>query len=206
VQIHTVASRARPRAPRRILLELSLRYPTHHIKIIINSRQAVLAIISLYHAPGHNPCPSPTCSVALPNGSCFSSLHVPPVPYCMQVFPHNPMQVPGLLARIERAIHDGTRQAVMLASSQPTGSRTTGIEANLTLGVHAHALDIFIEGFPTYAPLLRKIKAEMEVTLNNAATCALECVALRRQLRDGKQARDSAVAYAYQQVRAQECI
>ena len=70
---------------------------------------------------------------------------------------------------------------------------------------HAEALDTFISGFPTYAPLLRRIKCELDSAVDRGVTDAKNALALREQLRSARLERDVAVARARHQVRSLCC-
>ena len=65
------------------------------------------------------------------------------------------------------------------------------------------ALDHFIEGFPTYAGVLKEIKTEFETALNRVVVFARDNVQLRQQRSADKAARDEAVEKAYQKVPSQ---
>lgn len=62
------------------------------------------------------------------------------------------------------------------------------------------ALDHFIEGFPTYAGLLKEIKKEFETALNRVIVFARDNVHLRQQRSADKVAKSQAVDKAYQKV------
>jgi hypothetical protein len=61
-------------------------------------------------------------------------------------------------------------------------------------------LDHFIEGFPTYARLLKGIKGEFEAALNRAIVFARDNVQLRQQRSEDKAARSAVVDKAYHKV------
>lgn len=62
------------------------------------------------------------------------------------------------------------------------------------------ALSHFVEGFPTYAALLKDIKKEFETTLDRVIVFAHDNVQLRQQRSADKAARSEAVDKAYQKV------
>lgn len=101
---------------------------------------------------------------------------------------------------MEHTLHQETREALNKATPHPAASHPPGLEANLQLRIHAKALEQFIAGFPTYAPLLRQIKQEMETTLDDSVACALDSIGLRARLHEVKATREAAVEHAYAQV------
>ena len=116
----------------------------------------------------------------------------------MQVFPRSSTQAPGLLKQIERTLQHESRRATAAASG---GSALAPACSLGQLRAHSKALDAFIAGFPTYAPLLRRIKGEMHAALDEAVATGLRSVDLRAQLTDVKAAREAAVEHAYAQAR-----
>jgi hypothetical protein len=101
---------------------------------------------------------------------------------------------------MERTLHNETREALSKAGLHLAAGHPPGLEDNLQLQIYSKALEQFIPGFPTYAPLLRKIKHEMESTLDDSVACALDCVGLRTRLHAAKATREAAVEHAYAQV------
>lgn len=69
-----------------------------------------------------------------------------------------------------------------------------------TCYLHFAALDHFIEGFPTYAGILKEIKREFEAALNRVVVFARDNVQLRQQRTADKAARGEAVDKAYKKV------
>lgn len=136
----------------------------------------------------------------------------------MQVFPRNATETPALLASIERNIaaasYDANSLAVPLqrrvaATAAQVVQGTAGptaaagrcsLSSNAAFKIYSQALDEFIAGFPTYAPLMREIKGELDGAVNDAVRCAKENVGLRQQRTEARRAREAAVEEAYKKV------
>lgn len=140
----------------------------------------------------------------------------------LQIFPRNATETPALLSSIERniasATHDAHAHSVPLhRRAGPTASCTAApstapaagpsghgcgpaTSANTAFRIYSKALDEFIAGFPSYMPLMREIKQELDAAVNDAVRCAIENVSLRRQSTEARRARAAAVEGAYKKV------
>lgn len=133
----------------------------------------------------------------------------------LQIFPRNATETPALLASIQRNIAAATYEAN--AHSVPLHRRSglpaarvapadappgrAAPAANAAFHIHCRALDQFIDGFPTYMPLMREIKRELDGAVNDAVRCATENVSLRRQSTEARRARAAAIEEAYKKAR-----
>lgn len=149
----------------------------------------------------------------------------------LQIFPRNATETPALLSSIERNIAAATftanaqsvplhrragpttsraaspdapraaPQAQAAAAAAPGRAFASGVGANTSFQVYSKALDEFIAGFPTYEPLMREIKGELDNAVDAAVRCATENVELRRRNTEAQRARAAAVEAAYKKVR-----
>jgi hypothetical protein len=103
---------------------------------------------------------------------------------------------------MEDTLHAEQRAARARAAPGHLAAHVPGVDANLRLEPQARAFETFIEGFPAYAPMLRRVKGELERALDAGVAAARDGLVLRARLQAAWAAQDAAVEDAYKQARA----